>query len=114
MNKKTPVNLTKGRAGGTRGRFRVVAVTWGDSWGNQSDYFKSSERYEPLQLTSTGMVIKHDKKGLTLGSEADFNPDTPRFKRVQFIPRAMIIKIATLCYVVLPERRQVKIADKEK
>jgi hypothetical protein len=84
----------------------VVAVDWGDSWGNQLNYFRSSDKYEPMQLTSTGMVIKHDKHGLTLGSEADFNPDVPRFKRVQFIPRTMIIKITTLGYVVLPERRQ--------
>jgi hypothetical protein len=105
VSKITPVKLTKRVEVGERSRFRVVAVTWGDSWGNQSDYFKSSEQYEAMQLTSTGMVIKHDKKGLTLGGELDANYGQ-RYKRIQFIPRAMIIKITTLGYIQLPERRR--------
>jgi hypothetical protein len=100
--------MTKRVEVGERGRLRVVAVTWIDSWKNNRDYYTSDETYDAMELKSVGIVVKTNGRGITLSEEYDTL--RARYRNISFIPRAMITKITTLGYIVLPERRQVKSA----
>jgi hypothetical protein len=75
----------------------LVIVTWEDAWGASGwvSLDRANADHRPLEVISTGFVVKADKKGVQLTSWFDENGNP---SGQSFVPRGMITKIKKVKY----------------
>lgn len=73
----------------------TVRVEWLDAWGSSGWCSKNAalNEHEPLPVKSVGVVVKHDKVGITLAQGVDKNGV---YLGVSFVPNGMIQKVSIL------------------
>jgi hypothetical protein len=73
----------------------MVKVLWGDAWGSSGWASQSAivKEHAPLPVESYGMVVKHDKVGISIASGKDANG---AFLGNGFVPKGMIKEVIEL------------------
>lgn len=73
----------------------LVKVSWGDAWGSSgwANTQVALKEHKSLAVTNYGIVVKHDKDGITLASGQDENGS---YLGIGFVPSGMIKRIVSL------------------
>jgi hypothetical protein len=69
---------------------KVVLVKWNDAVLRSEENDTSKIVHKPCVLFSAGILLKSDKKGVTLAT--DFDPVGKTYREQSFIPRGMIVE----------------------
>lgn len=76
----------------------LVEVTWVDAWASLDGYdAEEIERnHHGHETHSTGYLVRSNSQGVMLAADIDFDDGEPKYDRVSFLPRGMVVKVRRL------------------